>query len=57
MYPFFKRIQMQIRIKEMRKLVDPGLYVKADSMCAIFWIFCTGNLMMYGFIKGVSVDV
>ena len=57
MDPFLKRIQMQIRIKEMRKLVDPGLYVKADSMCAIFWIFCTGNLMMYGFIKGVSVDV
>ena len=23
--------------------VDPGLYVKADSMYAIFWTFCTGN--------------
>ena len=36
----------------MMMMVDPGLYVKVP-----FLDVCTGNEVMRGFIKGVSVDV
>ena len=47
---------MKTKVRMTYDLIDPGLYIKADSMYTIFVHFVL-VIKLRGFIKGVSVDV